>query len=358
CWVTGAPEPSSEVVKNVFIVGEQRSGSNLLRLMLNQSDELACPHPPHFLERLHPLLNRYGDLQQEGNFQELADDLVELIRRNPVRWEGFDLEGADLAARCSKRSLFALKGAAMDRYAELRGAEEGWVCKSMQNVRWFQEIEGSFERPLYVHLYRDPRDVCASFLKAVVGSKHPYLISRKWTELQELCLDLKEKAPDRYWGVSYEWLIERPEKELRALCGFLGIRFTDSMLEFHRSDEAVQASRTSSLWKNVSRPLMTRNFRKFDKALDRDALGYVEKVAGDVMKKLGYRPVLDPSELESIEVGDADLAAMRKEDEQGRIRIEESMNAKDKETRAFQSDLIEEIASRPSRLEGPELLLA
>ncbi len=30
----------------IFMIGTQRSGSNLLRLMLNQLPEIAAPHPP------------------------------------------------------------------------------------------------------------------------------------------------------------------------------------------------------------------------------------------------------------------------------------------------------------------------
>ena len=41
-------------MKAVFIVGEQRSGSNLLRLMLAQAG-IAVPHPAHPLTRMMPL---------------------------------------------------------------------------------------------------------------------------------------------------------------------------------------------------------------------------------------------------------------------------------------------------------------
>ena len=44
------------------MIGTQRSGSNLLRLMLNQQPAIASPHPPHILERFMPLLPLYGNL--------------------------------------------------------------------------------------------------------------------------------------------------------------------------------------------------------------------------------------------------------------------------------------------------------
>ena len=49
----------------VMMIGTQRSGSNLLRLMLNQLPDIASPHPPHILERLGPLEADYGDLSDD-----------------------------------------------------------------------------------------------------------------------------------------------------------------------------------------------------------------------------------------------------------------------------------------------------
>ena len=42
-------------MKAVFIVGEQRLGSNLLRLMLAQAG-IAAPHPAHLLTRMMSLV--------------------------------------------------------------------------------------------------------------------------------------------------------------------------------------------------------------------------------------------------------------------------------------------------------------
>ena len=65
-------------MKPIFMIGTQRSGSNLLRLMLNQLPELAAPHPPHILQRMTPLLSEYGDLSRPKAFAELVDDVVVL----------------------------------------------------------------------------------------------------------------------------------------------------------------------------------------------------------------------------------------------------------------------------------------
>jgi hypothetical protein len=47
----------------IQFIGTQRSGSNLLRVMLNQLPEISAPHPPHILKTFFPLLPLYGNIE-------------------------------------------------------------------------------------------------------------------------------------------------------------------------------------------------------------------------------------------------------------------------------------------------------
>src|SRR5712691_9905395 len=95
----------------IFMIGIQRSGSNLLRLMLNQLPEIATPHPPHILHHIMPLVSRYGALNNPVAFSLLVDDVCHLAELNPVSWEGVVLDRKDIIARCRKPSLVAAFGA-------------------------------------------------------------------------------------------------------------------------------------------------------------------------------------------------------------------------------------------------------
>jgi len=226
----------------LFMVGEQRSGSNLLRVMLGQADEIAAPHPPHILERMTPLLPIYGDLDQSDHFATLVDDVCRLVERNPVPWENISrFDRDDVISRCRHHSLAAVFGAVMDIYAEANGKEK-WLCKSMTYIKYAKELDAYFGAPKYIYLYRDGRDVALSFTKAVIGDKHPYCIAQKWAELQRLCLSQQDHAPQQVYGVCYEELTAEPEPVLRGLCRFLGIRFKPEMLTGHLSGEAQRTA--------------------------------------------------------------------------------------------------------------------
>ena len=75
-------------MQSILMVGEQRSGSNLLRLILNSSTDVVAPHPPHILQNLMPLMPDYGNLAEQGTMRRLVDDVCRLVEHNPVAWDG------------------------------------------------------------------------------------------------------------------------------------------------------------------------------------------------------------------------------------------------------------------------------
>ncbi|MDF7826958.1 sulfotransferase [Pontiellaceae bacterium B12227] len=332
-------------MKAIFMIGEQRSGSNLLRLMLEQHPRITAPHPPHILQRIMPLLPVYGDLDDDAAFRQLIADVCELIHRNPVPWDDVELDEQEVFSRCRERSLVAVYGATMDLYAEKEGADH-WICKSMQNIRWLDDLERYFDDPVYIYLYRDPRDVCLSFTKAVVGEKHPYFIAQKWSELQRLCLDAKERIGSaRFCSVSYEALVTDSDAELGRLMSFLGLDYQEKQKEFYHSRAASEAAHASKLWENVEKPVMSSRIGRFRKGLSHDQIHVVESVAGKTMAELGYDPVVtsgsEPLSFTAELVDGYDR--LNKELKQVVLK---SCEPEDLARRSFQQSLLEEIAGR------------
>lgn len=276
----------------IFMVGEQRSGSNLLRLILNESSSIAAPHPPHILQRMMPLVHIYGDLENKKKFKKLIDDVCKLVELNPVPWDKVKLNRKEILNRCKENSLIAVYGAIMDLYAKAHNAD-AWMCKSMQNIHWAEEINQYFDNPKYIYLYRDPRDVTLSFTKAVIGEKHPYFIAKQWNELQELCIaQMSSHGKDNIFPISYENLLKSPDKIIRDLCQFLNIEFSAKMLDFHTSKEAERSAKSSSLWENLSQPIKTNNSKKFLNELSTEDIKIIESITGNVMDTLGYERTL------------------------------------------------------------------
>lgn len=329
----------------VFMIGTQRSGSNLLRLMLNQLNEIASPHPPHILERMYPLIEAYGNLDIDKNFHMLVDDVCRLVELNPVEWSGLDLNREEVFKRATDRSLMAVYAAVYDMYAEHAGAKT-WCCKSLQNINYIDDIEQHLTNPRFIYLYRDGRDVALSFQKAVVGEKHIYNIAKDWAETQQKAIDLKNAIDSKYfYSVSYEQLTQEPEKTARSLCKFLNTRYVPEMLDFHKTKEAENAAKSSELWGNVTSPILKNNSKKYQKEMSDVDLRIFESVAGPVLDQLGYERDLIKAG-DEIQFTEEDIAAFNQINANMKFDKMQSVDAEDKERRERQAKHLAEIKAR------------
>lgn len=332
---------------SVFMIGIQRSGSNLLRLMLNQLPDIAAPHPPHILQRMMPLVPGYGNLEVKENFMLLVDDVCRLVEHNPVPWEGVELDRKTVAKRCHERSLVAVFGAVYDLMAEVKGSRT-WCCKSLANINYLPEIEAYFSNAKYIYLYRDGRDVAVSFRKAVVGEKHFYHIAREWAATQQLALSMRDKiGPRRFFPVKYENLTGDTEKTMRALCAFLDTPYSASMLDFHQSEEAQRAAKSSNLWGNVVNPIMQNNSRKFLNEASEDDIRIFESVAGDVMDALEYDRVCTTRGSE-MPISAGDIENFDRENKRIKEEVLGKVDPEDLKRRDQQSGLLQLIKARQS----------
>jgi hypothetical protein len=152
-------------------------------------------------------------------------------------------------------------------------------------------------------------------------------------------------GPARFISISYESLTGEPELTMRLLCKFLGVRFSASMLEFYKSDEARRAAESSDLWGNVAKPIMANNTRKFLREVGESDIRLFESVAGDVLEALGYDCLYVPQgertiySLEEIRQFEAENRRLKEE-------VLQRTSGDDLQRRDRQDGLIQEIRNR------------
>lgn len=272
----------------IQMIGTQRSGSNLLRLMLNELDEVVAPHPPHILERFFPLLHYYNDIQNANNFKQLIDDVCKLVELNPVPWN-IILNREIIFQRCKKHSLIEIFKVLYESLAE-QNNNKFWCCKSLANVYFIDKMEDEGLKPYYIYLFRDGRDVASSFKKTVVGEKHIYCIAKQWKREQELSLNFCNKIGNpRTIKIKYEDFIQNPEKTIHDICDLIKIKYSNKVLKYYESQESKSTAQSGTMWKNVVKPVIKNNFNKYTLELTENEIAIFESVAGDYLEKLGYK---------------------------------------------------------------------
>ncbi len=271
----------------IFIIGTERSGSNLLRLLLNAHSDISVPHPPHIIRYFAELEASYGDLNQESNFRRLIRDVLSLIKTHIYPWE-IEVDGEALFREAQPRDLFGIYYGVYNQYLRYAGKKR-WACKSTFMIHHAERVRKTFPAARFLWLVRDPRDVAASSQRSVFNPFHPYLTAALWSKQQAEGFRLMESLPkESLMLIKYEDLIGSPEKTLRQLCEFLNEPYEPAMLEYHQGDAAKKSSGLSESWKNAASPILTNNKNKFKKHLSVRDIRQVEQAAGGMMEKLGY----------------------------------------------------------------------
>mmetsp|Transcript_10958 Transcript_10958/g.15370 ORF Transcript_10958/g.15370 Transcript_10958/m.15370 type:complete len:411 (-) Transcript_10958:821-2053(-) len=185
---------SSQQVNPVFfMIGSQRSGSNWLRTMIDEREDVAGPHPPHIMRDFMPNITKFGPLDNDNNYRVLVDHVCAFVERNQVPWTDMHETNIQfprnyifcIAKESCERLLqnrhahnqdpkplehglylLSIFDAIMCHYTKVNG-KRVWMCKSM-GMSVFHDLLLEFygeQRLRYIYLVRDPRDVAMSFMR-------------------------------------------------------------------------------------------------------------------------------------------------------------------------------------------------
>lgn len=292
----------------IVLLCSERSGSNLIAKMLDVHPELCAPGACHLFRVMSECACTYP---------EDSDELRKAI------WSLFDAKLSnwliDRMPSGDRERLLASIRRPAEMVAAVYAAEAQAVgkphilIKENSVFRFSNLIHVVAERPRYLFMTRDPRDMALSWAKAPAIRGGVMRATTRWIEDQAGYLRLLTELPGNA-AVSflrYEELLRNPAHTLRRVCGELGLSCSHDLTRFHeRSRSAAADARNSTLWENLAKPLMTGNANKFEAELDADEIAYIEWKARGLMELFGYIPVRDvrddPKVLEALEV---DLAA-------------------------------------------------
>ena len=271
----------------IFIIGTERSGTNLLRLMLNSHSAIVVPHPPHIMKLFGPIAKLYGDLANDANFRTLVGDVCTMVELHPYPWEiRPDKERVFREAR--ERSLLCVYFAIYDQYREWSGKRR-WCCKSTFMIDHVGEILRHHPHARFIFMVRDGRDVSVSAKESIFNHCHVQYTALRWQREQRVGLDwLARLRQEQMTLLRYEELLASPEETVQRLCAFLGEEFEKKMLEYHSSREAQKSGSLSISWQNTSRPVLRDNSQKFRTKLSTEEIFMFEAIACQELQELGY----------------------------------------------------------------------
>jgi hypothetical protein len=268
-----------------FVVGAGRSGTTLLRAILDSHPSLAVAHESHFLPEMLRNRERYeadGGLDHGAFIADLARDSW-LARHN--------LSTADVEAAFAARPASTVADATrrvFEAYARARG-KHLYGNKTPDHVLHIAQIAEAFPEARFVHIVRDGRDVALSLIETAWGPSNAAEAAIFWRRhVQAGRQAARGLSPDRYVEVSYEALVGDPEPVVRDVCTFLGLAMDDRMLRYYeRAGEIVAAAKQPAIHERISLP-PTRGLRDWRTSMSRPDVALFEALAGATLDEFGY----------------------------------------------------------------------
>ncbi len=270
----------------VFVVGCGRSGTTVLRTVLDSHPDLAVSHEGRFV---YPL-SRHRDRYQRPEGFAVDRFAADLLADRAVRTNlGFD--EADVATALGGPPIRDYSDAVRRIFAYYAGrAGKGrYGDKMPAYVLHMPALAALFPEARFVHIIRDGRDVALSTM-AIEGNRFDVLaLALNWkARVRTGRSDGRALGPARYHEIRYESLIAEPETLVTTLCGFLELAFDPAMLRFseHRAgvpDKVLVNPRHSRLAEPLS-----PGARSWRTHMPRRDLEVFEAAAGALLGELGY----------------------------------------------------------------------
>ena len=269
----------------LLILGVRRSGTTLLRVMLDRHSELAVPDESYFVPQLADRHLRRVD----------PDEFVDDLRRLNTLAE-WDVPLKRVRARLSPAMpIGAAIATVYAVYAEEQGKRR-WGDKTpmyMQNLRLLEKL---FPDALFVNLIRDGRDAALSFLELPAGlvtetwmhPRTPAEFACQWRTEVAAARRLGQRIGSRYLEVRYEELVGDVEGVLRRICDFAWLGYEPAMADYAGNVDVSAKPHQQRL-----REPPTKGVRDWRKQMSPADVAAFEHIAGDLLRKLGYETSQD-----------------------------------------------------------------
>ena len=299
-----------------FVVGAPRSGTTMLRLMLDAHPEIAIPPETYFVTKAakHWRRPRKALLRRHDRVEEYLEAVT-----GHKRWPDFHLDADAFRARVREANPRTL-GDAVREFYEMYAEKVGkprWGDKTPFYVRKMDVIQEVLPEARFIHLIRDGRAVALSIKDLWFGPDTIEGCAEFWVARIDEAREKARGLDGRYIEVRYEDLVRDPEPELRRICELVELPYDERMVRYYEHvDEriaietppeevapdgrVVSTEERKKIMENVSRPPDPTRIDRWKTDMTAGERATFEAIAGPRLRELGY-----PAEPALGESGDA-----------------------------------------------------
>lgn len=279
-----------------FIVGANRSGTTLLRLMLGAHPRLAVPDEliyfHHRVAGASPRDWRAPGLSSSAYHEFVHQWLMRRADALPGLTESDLAALVDTIAQHPSRDLREPYRATAEAWTERQGKVR-WGEKTPGNLFYVDVLFDMFPEARFIHLVRDPRACVLSMIQAKRFGSDPVLCAlnrRRFVQEGGAFLE-RTVPPTQRTTLRYEDLVCDPEGVARRLCSFLREDFDSAMLGFHRHAAAVMKKEAAEGYNSLAtRPVTDTRSEAWREEMPPNVQAKIDVVSRSDFTRYGYEP--------------------------------------------------------------------
>lgn len=242
----------------IFIIGNPRSGTTLLRLMLTCHPGIAVAPESGFLIGLYAKYKEFcGDMQQ---IKEFAKDVVNSQKVELWRITVHGL--TEYLIDKNSKTYSELSSGVYEYYGLIhQSKKDRWGDKNNSFLNYIDLISVIFPEAVFIHIIRDGRDIACSYrdMSQIIPEKYSPSVPNSvlgaalhWrNNLLKIRYNFQQIGWNRVYEIRYEDLVNNPVLTLTEICNFLDEEFSAEMLTFDEQNREKELEPTAfDAWKS------------------------------------------------------------------------------------------------------------
>lgn len=297
-----------------IVVGVGRSGTTLLRLMLDAHPNLAMTHETGFIPSMQGLssplhLGFYSRLKTavrgHGWTQSLREEFIRLLTSQP-NWNDFHIHREQLRESLTQLEPFNISDGLriFFRLYAARFDKPRWGDKTPNYCLHLGTIAQILPETRFIHIIRDGRDASLSVRGLHFAPGHDMeTLASHWVSTITAAR-LQSRRCSHYLEVRYEDLVLDTTTVLRKICAFTELDYDAGMEEYYKS-APLRISELEPTRDRRGNILVTRETRqqtnrlttqpprpervaRWKSELTEDERATFKRIAGALLEDLGY----------------------------------------------------------------------
>lgn len=282
-------------VSFIFIIGRSRSGTTLLRSMLDMHPGISIPNECTFILQLS---KRYKNVKNwnPGIIENFLRDLKKTWLFDNLKLDINNLKISLLNLGLNTNYQEICKQVILHTPSALIKTNLLYVGdKNPSYSLHFKDLFNIFSDACkYIYINRDYRDQYVSLKNAGIELPNIVVSAKRWNFAFRSFFRTMENKGLNYFYLRYEDLVNDPEKKLTEICSFLNIPYDAGMLEFYTIENLKKSFSEASLQEihsSIKNPVTKDKIGLWENYLSKRQVQLLDKICSKTEKQSGYESV-------------------------------------------------------------------